>query len=307
MFMRMSGAAGRRPFNRGLIVESSGDMAGKRTAQHLEKSQGKQPSMKRQTRGGAPAEEAEEQGDGCAAGEPRSMLAPVSMSLSMVCGTKALAGGAAALEAALRGFAVELGGQEIVLGRTRVGPSDDTLHRVLPFVVVVESVFAANPSSVRLCYQTCKPWRQEMEARGFCINTFQLCSALAQDFTLDHLGPTFDHLGPKVVKRETLGKALRRMEKALRRLSATPEHFERALRQDAHAFLQRSWGWTGSLHQWLQAASQEPAASFLSRGAASTAQILGLKLVRSEDMEGSADGKTYSPARERTADALSPP
>ena len=60
---------------------------------------------------------------------------------------------------------------------------------------------------------------------------------------------------------------------------------------DVNAFLQRfslqrPWGFVnplvqppGSLHQWLQAASQEPDASFLSRGAASTAQVLGLPLV----------------------------
>jgi WD40 repeat protein len=34
------------------------------------------------------------------------------------------------------------------------------------------------------------------------------------------------------------------------------------------------------MQEWLQAASQEPSASFLSRGAASTAQSLGLELVR---------------------------
>ncbi|KAJ1495381.1 quinon protein alcohol dehydrogenase-like superfamily [Baffinella frigidus] len=39
-------------------------------------------------------------------------------------------------------------------------------------------------------------------------------------------------------------------------------------------------GWEGSPHEYLQAASQEPDASFLSRGAASTAQCYGLKLVR---------------------------
>ena len=47
----------------------------------------------------------------------------------------------------------------------------------------------------------------------------------------------------------------------------------------ANAFLQRSMGWEGGLSEWLQAASQEPDASFVSRGAASTAQALGLPLV----------------------------
>jgi len=50
---------------------------------------------------------------------------------------------------------------------------------------------------------------------------------------------------------------------------------------DGGAFLEKSEGWKGgSLQEWLQAASQEPDESFLSRGAASTAQSLGLTLVQ---------------------------
>jgi WD40 repeat protein len=49
---------------------------------------------------------------------------------------------------------------------------------------------------------------------------------------------------------------------------------------DGVAFLAKSLGWKGCLQEWLQAASQEPDASFLSRGAASTAQSLGLALVQ---------------------------
>ena len=49
---------------------------------------------------------------------------------------------------------------------------------------------------------------------------------------------------------------------------------------DGGAFLEKSLGWKGSFQEWLQAASQEPDASFLSRGAASTAQGLGLELVQ---------------------------
>jgi len=48
---------------------------------------------------------------------------------------------------------------------------------------------------------------------------------------------------------------------------------------DGGAFLEKSGGVKGNLQEWLQAASQEPNASFLSRGAASTAQSLGLALV----------------------------
>jgi WD40 repeat protein len=49
---------------------------------------------------------------------------------------------------------------------------------------------------------------------------------------------------------------------------------------DANAFLQREWGREFGMHDLLQAASQEPTASFLSRGASSTAQILGLPLIQ---------------------------
>ena len=64
-------------------------------------------------------------------------------------------------------------------------------------------------------------------------------------------------------------------------LERTPSPSERALLLDANAFLQRSWGWGATtVHEYLQAASQEPDASFLSRGAVSTAQILGLPLVQ---------------------------
>jgi len=48
---------------------------------------------------------------------------------------------------------------------------------------------------------------------------------------------------------------------------------------DGGAFLEKSGGLKRNLQEWLQAASQEPDASFLSRGAASTAQCLGLQLV----------------------------
>ena len=114
--------------------------------------------------------------------------------------------------------------------------------------------------------QVCKPWRRELEARGFCRQTVQLCSALAAGGD---------------AKR--LGQNARRRQYALRRLKAGPcDDAERASAclLDGDAFLERSMGRNGSLHQWLQAASQEPDASFLSRGAASTAQALGLRLVR---------------------------
>jgi WD40 repeat protein len=103
----------------------------------------------------------------------------------------------------------------------------------------------------------CKPWRRELEARGFCGRTVHLCSALTGG-----------------------GDAGRLQQNALRRLNSSTDDAERALCLDGGAFLAKSLGWKGTLQEWLQAASQEPDASFLSRGATSTAQSLGLALVQ---------------------------
>ena len=109
------------------------------------------------------------------------------------------------------------------------------------------------------CFRVCKSWRGELEAGGFCSKTSHLCSALAE-------GEDAERLGQK---------------NALRRLNASiDDDAERALCLDGSAFLEKSLRWKGSLVEWLQAASQEPDASFLSRGAASTAQSLGLALVQ---------------------------
>jgi WD40 repeat protein len=110
-----------------------------------------------------------------------------------------------------------------------------------------------------MCFtQVCKPWRRELKAGGFCGKTAHLCSALAGG-----------------------GDAERLHQNALRRLNASSGvDAERALCLDGSAFLAKSFGRKGSLQEWLQAASQEPDASFLSRGAASTAQSLGLALVQ---------------------------
>ena len=78
----------------------------------------------------------------------------------------------------------------------------------------------------------------------------------------------------------SLAKGVDVQRLALRRLNASTGETERASCIDVNSFLQRSWGWKGSLRQWLQAASEEPAASFLSTGAVSTAQSLGLVLVQ---------------------------
>jgi hypothetical protein len=189
-----------------------------------------------------------------AAEESWSILAPVSITFSMRCDPSALSERQEALESALRKVVAEFGGREFRLGRTRVGPSDDTLQRMLPFVV--EHVGAAG---LLRCSQACKPWRLELEARSFCHKTVQLCSILS---------------------RGGVSRQPQIQRKVLQRLNASSGQAERTAWSDANAVLQRLWGWEGSLHQVLQAASQEPAASFLSRGAVSTAQILGLPLVQ---------------------------
>ena len=70
------------------------------------------------------------------------------------------------------------------------------------------------------------------------------------------------------------------MQNSLRRLNTSSGDAERALCLDGVAFLNQWQGREGDMREWLQAASQEPDASFLSRGAASTAQSLGIALVQ---------------------------
>jgi len=113
----------------------------------------------------------------------------------------------------------------------------------------------------------CKSWRRELEARGFCHKTVQLCSTLAGGGDAEIL----------------------RQNASLRLDASSGDDIERAVFLDGGDFLYKSMAWEseqgkevweGSLQQWLQAASQEPDESWLSRGAASTAQSLGLALVR---------------------------
>ena len=70
----------------------------------------------------------------CGKEESGSTLAPVTMCLSMRCDPVALAGRKAALKAALLKVMAEFGGEECRV-KTRVGPSEDTLHRVLPLML----------------------------------------------------------------------------------------------------------------------------------------------------------------------------
>ena len=110
----------------------------------------------------------------------------------------------------------------------------------------------------------CKQWRQDLEARGFCNKTVQLCLALAKDANSERL--------------EQLSERLEQL--SLERLNASTGGAERAFYAEANSFLTRNVGFEGTLRDWLQCASQEHAEGPLSRGAASTAQILGLPLVQ---------------------------
>jgi hypothetical protein len=167
-------------------------------------------------------------------------LAPMTSCLAMHCVTSDLGGreGRVALEAALQKVVMEFAGQEFRVEWV-ARPSEDTLQRMLPLVLEL-----LEPEGAALCFYGCKAWRREMEARGFCNRTVQLCSALA---------------------------ARGAGQNALRRLTGTIL---------GDTFLQKWVGRTASLRDGLQAAYQEPDASFLSRGAASTALCLGLTLVQ---------------------------
>jgi hypothetical protein len=59
---------------------------------------------------------------------------------------------------------------------TRVGPSEDTLQRVLPFILERVGL-----DSGALCFSVCKSWQAGMNARAFCNKTVQVCATLAED------------------------------------------------------------------------------------------------------------------------------
>jgi len=129
----------------------------------------------------------------------------------------------------------------------------DTVQRVLPLLLPL-----VGPEGTVQCFHVCKSWRGELKAGGFCSMTAHLCSTLAGGGDAERLG-----------------------QNARRRLIASSgDDAERVLCLDGGAFLDKSEGLEGNMQEWLQAASQEPDASFLSRGAASTAQSLGLTLVQ---------------------------
>ena len=189
---------------------------------------------------------------------------PVTFSFSMTCPTDALSGGGEeALVAALRNAVTRWGGLSFRMGR-RAGPSDDTLQRLLPLMLE-----RLGPEDLWRCAVAFKPWRKELKAQGVCLHTFRLCAELSSILTQ---GGKLKNLG----------------HEALRHVEASTGA-NQVLWRDINALLQRPWDAVNqllhvlppaSLHQWLQAASQEPDASYLSRGAASTARFLKLPLVQ---------------------------
>ena len=156
----------------------------------------------------------------------------------------------AEFEAALRKLVTEFGGEDFKLEQIRLGPSEHTLKTVMEALVL-----RLEPEVVALCLGVCKTWRRVLEVRGLCNKTVQLCSALSEGGL--------------------------RQQNPLQPLNASTDPVQaQGWSSDASAFQQRSWGWKGSLHEWLQAASQEPDASFLSGGAASSAKSLGMELIQ---------------------------
>jgi len=132
----------------------SGDAQGKAAASGDAAAAHGGASKRRQALGlsvdGAAAGSAE--GGSCGQEESGSTLAPVTMCLSMRCDPFALARRKAALEAALMKVATEFGGWGFMVEWTRVGPSEDTLHRVLPLVLN-----HLEPEGAVQLFQVCKP------------------------------------------------------------------------------------------------------------------------------------------------------
>ena len=138
-------------------AQSSGDETGKAASSGDAGAEQMEPSRKRKTRELSVDGDAGSLEAGSSAQEASgSILAPVTMCLSMRCDPIALAGRKAALEAAVqaavRKVAAEFGGQDCRLEWTRVGPSVDTLQRVLPLVLE-----RLEPEGALLCFQVCKP------------------------------------------------------------------------------------------------------------------------------------------------------
>ena len=132
-----------------------GDATGKAAASGDAGAEQMEPSRKRKTRELSVDGDASPLEAGLSAQEASGSI-PVTMCFSMRCDPSALAGRKAALEAAVqaavRKVATEFGSQDCRLEWTRVGPSVDTLQRVLPLVLE-----RLEPEGALLCFQVCKP------------------------------------------------------------------------------------------------------------------------------------------------------
>ena len=186
-------------------------MGGKRREENWGGAQGMQPSAKRTRAGAAEAN-----------------LVPVTVVFSMRCDEGALSGGGgweAALEAALKRVVAEFGGKDFMLGRTTVGPSNDTLQRVLPFLVEHVSL-----AGVVRCSETCWPWKLELQEQGFCPQIFRLCSTLSGPADVSNVHETLAAQDAVWARRTAARAWLARWPAAQRRRrAALAAHFTRCV------------------------------------------------------------------------------
>ena len=110
-------------------------------------------------------------------------IAPVTMCLTMQCDRRQLAGRQAVVNAkvvdAVRKVMLDFGTQNVEMAWSRVGEgeeigaSEDTVQRNLPALGV-------QGDAQCLCFQdpcACMRWREELQAKGFCITTLSRLSA----------------------------------------------------------------------------------------------------------------------------------
>jgi hypothetical protein len=155
-------------------------------------------------------------------------LKPVTISFSMRVDEGALsrsAGWESTLEAELRRVVAKFGGKEFTLGRTTVGPSNDTLQRVLPFLVEHASL-----ASVVRCAETCKQWKLELQERGFHPQILRLCSTLSGPIDVTNIHETLTAQDAVWARRTAARAWLARWPAAQRRRrAALAAHFTRCV------------------------------------------------------------------------------
>ena len=165
----------------------------------------------------------------CAPEESQSNLVPVSIIFSMRVDEGALletpthGGWQAALEDALKRVVTEFGGKEFRLGRTTLGPSNDTLQRVLPFLVEHCSL-----ASVVRCSQASKTWKLELLEQGFFPHIVRLCSTLSGPADVIHIHESLAAQDAVWARRTAARAWLARWPAAQRRRrAALAAHFTR--------------------------------------------------------------------------------